>query len=128
MVQVMAVQAHMGAVKSIASGGGYIASGGADDLIRRDSTRRCDAQGVCMCSTLPSTHSSHDSSGPAAPMAVWGRYPRSRRSFSLLRNFSTIFTRRLFDTKAGVADLGFLAHHSGEPSESKSRCESGDAC
>lgn len=35
VTQMMAVQAHMGAVKCVASGGGYIASGGADDLIRR---------------------------------------------------------------------------------------------
>lgn len=46
--QMMAVQAHMGAVKCVASGGGYIASGGADDLIRR-AHDACAALAGCEC-------------------------------------------------------------------------------
>lgn len=71
--RVFTLEAHLSAVKCLAAAGGFIASGGTDDLIRRVAAGR---------------RASRRALTPAPPP-------------------------RLFDSRRGIQDMGFLAHHEG---------------
>ena len=82
-LQVFTLEAHQSAVKCLASAGGFIVSGGADDLVR--------------CLPEPP----HSSAFPLSPFLT--------RSLLRLR----LRTYRLWDARRDFFDLGFLAHHEG---------------